>query len=90
MSERKGGCNLKIYEETPINIKDVLEPKSTVHYSFINGARVEILGSDTSDYKIGLDEQFNILAFEVEFYQNAGASADLSPAVLERTLNFKL
>ena len=40
----------------------------------------------TSDYKIGLDEHFNILAYEVEFYQNAGASADLSPAVLERTL----
>ncbi len=40
----------------------------------------------TSDYKIGLDEQFNIKAYEVEFYQNAGASADLSPAVLERTL----
>ena len=40
----------------------------------------------TSDYKIGLDQHLNIIAYEVEFYQNAGASADLSPAVLERTL----
>lgn len=40
----------------------------------------------TSDYKIGLDDQYKIIAYEVEFYQNAGASADLSPAVLERTL----
>ena len=40
----------------------------------------------SSDYKIGLAEDGRILAYEVTFYQNAGASADLSPAVLERTL----
>jgi xanthine dehydrogenase large subunit len=40
----------------------------------------------TSFYKIGLDESLKILAYEVSFYQNAGAAADLSPAVLERTL----
>jgi len=40
----------------------------------------------SSDYKIGLDENHKIIAYEVTFYQNAGASADLSPAVLERTL----
>ena len=40
----------------------------------------------SSDYKIGLDRNYKILAYEVDFYQNAGASADLSPAVLERTL----
>ena len=40
----------------------------------------------SSDYKIGLDENYKIIAYEVTFYQNAGASADLSPAVLERTL----
>ena len=40
----------------------------------------------SSDFKIGLDEQLKILAYEVDFYQNAGAAADLSPAVLERTL----
>ena len=39
-----------------------------------------------SDYRIGLDGQLNILAFEATFYQNGGAAADLSPAVLERTL----
>ncbi len=40
----------------------------------------------SSDFKIGLSKDFKILAYEVTFYQNAGASADLSPAVLERTL----
>jgi len=40
----------------------------------------------SSDYKIGLSEDAKILAYEVTFYQNAGASADLSPAILERTL----
>ncbi len=40
----------------------------------------------SADYKIGLDAEQRILAYEVTFYQNAGAAADLSPAVLERTL----
>ncbi len=40
----------------------------------------------SSDFKIGLDKNGKILAYEVTFYQNAGAAADLSPAILERTL----
>lgn len=40
----------------------------------------------SSDYKIGLNKKGNILAYEVTFYQNAGASADLSTAILDRTL----
>jgi len=40
----------------------------------------------SSDYKIGLGEDGRILAYEVTFYQNAGSAADLSPAILERTL----
>ncbi len=40
----------------------------------------------SSDFKIGLDENFKIQAYEVTFYQNGGAAADLSPAILERTL----
>lgn len=40
----------------------------------------------SADYKIGLDKDLRIFAYEVTFYQNAGASADLSPPVLERTL----
>lgn len=40
----------------------------------------------SSDFKIGLGKDLKIMAFEVTFYQNAGASADLSPAVMERTL----
>ena len=40
----------------------------------------------SSDYKIGLDENLKIVAYEATFYQNGGAAADLSPAILERTL----
>lgn len=40
----------------------------------------------SSDYKIGLDKDLKIVAYEAVFYQNAGAACDLSPAVLERTL----
>ncbi len=40
----------------------------------------------SSDFKIGLDNNYKILAYEARFFQNAGAAADLSPAVLERTL----
>ncbi len=40
----------------------------------------------SSDFKIGLNKALKIIAYEVTFYQNAGASADLSPAVMERTL----
>ncbi len=40
----------------------------------------------SSDYKIGLDADLKIIAYEASFYQNAGASCDLSPPVLERTL----
>ncbi|MFA5833283.1 MAG: molybdopterin cofactor-binding domain-containing protein [Bacteroidota bacterium] len=40
----------------------------------------------SSDFKIGLKNDGTILAYEVTFYQNGGAAADLSPAVLQRTL----
>lgn len=40
----------------------------------------------SSDFKIGLNKDLKILGYEVTFYQNAGAAADLSPAVMERTL----
>ncbi len=40
----------------------------------------------SSDFKIGLDEDGTILAYEATYYQNGGAAADLSPAILERSL----
>jgi xanthine dehydrogenase large subunit len=39
-----------------------------------------------STFKIGLTKDLKIQAYEVEFLQNSGASADLSPAIAERTL----
>lgn len=40
----------------------------------------------SSDFRLGLDAEGRILAYEVTFFQNAGAAADLSTAILERTL----
>ena len=40
----------------------------------------------SSDFKIGLSKDLKIKAYEVTHFQNAGAAADLSPAILERTL----
>jgi xanthine dehydrogenase large subunit len=40
----------------------------------------------SSDFKIGLKKDGRIVAYEVFFYQNSGCSADLSTAILERTL----
>lgn len=40
----------------------------------------------SSDFKLGLKEDGTILAYDVMFYQNSGAAADLSTAILERTL----
>ena len=40
----------------------------------------------SSDFRIGLDKDLKITAFQVLYFQNGGAAADLSPAILERTL----
>ncbi len=40
----------------------------------------------SSSFKIGLNSGLKIIAYEVTLFQNAGACADLSPAVLERSL----
>jgi xanthine dehydrogenase large subunit len=40
----------------------------------------------SSDFKIGLSKEGKILAYEAKHYQNSGAAADLSTAILERSL----
>lgn len=40
----------------------------------------------SSDFKIGLKNDGTILAYEATLYQNCGASADLSTAIMERAL----
>ena len=40
----------------------------------------------SSDFKIGLDSGGKILAYEATYYQNSGAVADLSSAIMERSL----
>ncbi|MCG8569011.1 MAG: molybdopterin-dependent oxidoreductase [Spirochaetes bacterium] len=40
----------------------------------------------SSDFKMGLKKDGTILAYEANFYQNSGNSADLSTSILERTL----
>jgi xanthine dehydrogenase large subunit len=38
------------------------------------------------DFKLGLNQDLEILCYQLEAFQNAGAAADLSPAIMERTL----
>ncbi len=40
----------------------------------------------STDFKLGLDEKGKFIAFEATYYQNSGAAADLSTAIMERTL----
>jgi xanthine dehydrogenase large subunit len=40
----------------------------------------------SSDFKIGFDKDLKIQSYEVTYFQNGGAAADLSPAIMERTL----
>jgi xanthine dehydrogenase large subunit len=40
----------------------------------------------SSDFRIGLSKDYKIIAYQTTLYQNGGAAADLSPAIMERTL----
>ncbi|MEO6732090.1 MAG: molybdopterin cofactor-binding domain-containing protein [Ferruginibacter sp.] len=63
--------------------------KRPVKYSLSRMEDIRMTGKRhpySSDFKIGLNKDLKIIAYEVTFYQNAGAAADLSPAVMERTL----
>lgn len=40
----------------------------------------------SADFRIGLTKDLKILAYEVKMFQNGGAAADLSPAILDRSL----
>ena len=40
----------------------------------------------SSDFRLGLDGDGRMLAWEVTYYQNGGAASDLSTAIMERTL----
>lgn len=63
--------------------------KSPVKYALHRMEDMRMTGKRhpySADYKIGLDKDLKIVAYDVTFYQNAGAAADLSPPVLERTL----
>lgn len=63
--------------------------KKPVKYSLHRMEDIRMTGKRnpySSDFKIGLNKDLKIIAYEATFHQNAGAAADLSPAVLERTL----
>ncbi|NLH61415.1 MAG: molybdopterin-dependent oxidoreductase [Ignavibacteriales bacterium] len=63
--------------------------KTAVKVILPRGDDVKITGKRhpySSDYKIGLSKDGIIKSYEVTFYQNSGAAADLSTAVLDRTL----
>ncbi len=63
--------------------------KKPVKYILERGEDLQMTGKRhpyKNTYKIGLDAEYKIQAFEADFYQNGGAATDLSPAVLQRTL----
>jgi autotransporter strand-loop-strand O-heptosyltransferase len=43
---------IKIYEETPIKNVNTITKPNQVHYSFLNGAKVEVLGNNNHDYRV--------------------------------------
>jgi autotransporter strand-loop-strand O-heptosyltransferase len=43
---------IKIYEETPIINKNIIKKENIINYTFINGAKVEITGSNEQEYYI--------------------------------------
>jgi xanthine dehydrogenase large subunit len=40
----------------------------------------------SSDFRIGFSRDYKIIAYQATLFQNGGAAADLSPAIMERTL----
>jgi xanthine dehydrogenase large subunit len=63
--------------------------KKPVKYSLHRTEDMRMTGKRhpySSDFKIGLSKELKIVTYEATFFQNAGAAADLSPAVMERTL----
>ncbi len=40
----------------------------------------------SADFRIGLSKDLKIVAYQAKLYQNGGAAADLSPAILDRSL----
>ncbi|MGE0076580.1 MAG: xanthine dehydrogenase molybdopterin binding subunit [Bacteroidales bacterium] len=40
----------------------------------------------SADFKIGLSSDYKIISYKAVLYQNGGATADLSPSIMERTL----
>ena len=43
---------MKIYEETPITIRDGIKLKDSINCSFINGPKVEIKGGSNNEYRV--------------------------------------
>lgn len=87
-----GGFGGKEDQATPWAIMCALATyylKKPVKYSMHRMEDMRMTGKRhpySSDFKIGLSKDLKILAYEAVFHQNAGATADLSPAVMERTL----
>lgn len=87
-----GGFGGKEDQATPLAVMASLaafllkKPIKLVHHRLDDMRMTGKRHPYTSDYKIGLDKDLKLVAYEVDFMQNAGAAADLSPAIMERTL----
>jgi autotransporter strand-loop-strand O-heptosyltransferase len=55
------------YEKTPIRIKPTIVTSDTIHYTFVGGAKVEIIGKNDFEYRV---EFFNQDTNELEYATN--------------------
>ncbi|NOQ62886.1 MAG: molybdopterin-dependent oxidoreductase [Methyloprofundus sp.] len=87
-----GGFGGKEEQATPWAVMVALAANKLQHPVKITLSRAEDMRFTgkrhpySADFKIGLDKAGKILSYQVTYYQNAGAFADLSLSILERTL----
>lgn len=87
-----GGFGGKEEQATPWAVMVALAAWKTQHPVKIALSRTEDMRFTgkrhpyNADFKLGLNKAGKILAYEVSYYQNAGALADLSLSILERSL----
>ena len=67
-----------IYKNIKRNKKNIVEIQNRVVVSYVNGPRVEILGSQDAEYKVEfIDKKTNIVHYETELKTNHWAKANL-------------
>lgn len=62
---------IKIYNQTPIQIREMVVPKNNVTFNFLNGAHVEIIGETPTNYRVEfIDEPKDEITFTAKINVN--------------------